>query len=172
MTDNIYSRTLARGIDALGGSQALATELHVPESTLLRWASGRAHMPLRAFLRLVELLTKHENAGRDKNAQPADARELSFTIGQLAARCSRCDGTEFLPVDPAATLRYTSILRCKACGQEAIHGDLVVQVAHDAVGRAAAASVRRARHQAEASKKLAKLGKKEPTKDETGSSST
>ena len=172
MTDNIYSRTLARGIDALGGSQALATELHVPESTLLRWASGRAHMPLRAFLKLVELLTKHENAGRDTNSQPVDAKELTFRIGQLAARCSRCDGTEFLPVDPSATRRYTSALRCKACGQEAIHGDLVVQLAHEAVGRAPAASVRRARQQAEATKKIARLANKMPTKDETGSSST
>jgi hypothetical protein len=122
-------------------------------------------MPLRAFLRLVELLTQRENTGRDTAPPPAADKELTFTIGQLAARCSRCDGTEFLPVDPSAGLRYTSKLLCKGCGQEAVHGDLVVQLAHDAVGRAAAANVRRVRLQAELSKKIATLAKKVPSKD-------
>ena len=37
---DIYTQTLARAVEAQGSTQALASLLHVPESTLLRWMSG------------------------------------------------------------------------------------------------------------------------------------
>ena len=60
MADTIHTRALARAAETEGSTQALAGVLHVPENTLLRWMSGRAQMPLRAFLRLVEVLSQHD----------------------------------------------------------------------------------------------------------------
>src|SRR5437899_4363565 len=54
---DIYTQTLARAAEAHRSTQALASLLHVPESTLLRRMSGRAQMPVQAFLELIRLLT-------------------------------------------------------------------------------------------------------------------
>jgi len=66
VADTIHTRALARAAEAQGSTQSLAGLLHVPENTLLRWMSGRAQMPVQAFLKLVEMLVQHEkNGGRD-----------------------------------------------------------------------------------------------------------
>jgi hypothetical protein len=144
MKDSLYTQTLARAAEAEGGTAALASVLHVPEGTLERWMSGRAQTPLRAFLKALERLTAHEAAGvaptRVTNGEP-----LTFQMGKLLARCGRCDGTEFLPADPAAPLKLTSVLVCRACGERVIHGNLIAQLAQDAVLNSHAMTVARTR---------------------------
>ena len=132
MAETITTETLLRAADAEGGTAALASLLHVPLNTLERWMSGRAQTPVRAFLKALERLSHHESLG---TAPPLAHRgePLTFRMGQLVARCRRCDGTEFLPDDPAAPLRLTSSIVCRACGEPAIHGDLIARLAHDAV---------------------------------------
>ncbi|HZS68610.1 MAG TPA: hypothetical protein VFA72_15950 [Burkholderiales bacterium] len=144
---DIYTQTLARAAEAQGSTQALASLLHVPESTLLRWMSGRAQMPLQAFLRLVNLLREYErNGGGYPGTQAAASGDkLSFRMGKLSARCARCDGIEFLPADPLQPLKLTSELVCFACGERVIHGNLIAQLATEAVNQSRAYTAARTR---------------------------
>lgn len=127
---DIYTQTLARAAEAQGSTQALASLPHVPESTLLRWMSGRALMPVQAFLELIRAA-----AGGEK---------LSLRMGKLVAHCARCDGSEFLPADPARPVTLTSELQCAACGERVIHGNLIAQLAQDAVNQSRAYTAARA----------------------------
>jgi len=150
VADTIHTRALARAAEAEGSTQALAGVLHVPENTLMRWMSGRAQMPLRAFLRLVELLSQHEKngVGAASAGEVLHNGKLSFAMGQLLARCARCDGTDFLPAVAGTPLRMTSELACVSCGERVAHGDLISQLARDAVQQSRAMTVARTRRQA------------------------
>lgn len=152
MHDKIITLILRRAADAEGSTQALASRLNAPEPTLLRWMDGRAQTPLRAFLAVLEFLMQLErkaaNGAADAAAPAADGAQpdkLVFPLGPLLARCARCDGTEFRLVN-AGTLRLTSPLACTGCGASVIHGNLLAQLAKDAVhqSRAVAARTRRA----------------------------
>lgn len=145
MAQTIYTQALARAAEAQGSTQALASLLRVPENTLLRWMSGRAQMPLQAFLRLIELIAQHEKkqAPEPSAAGAIDGERLRFSVGEFEARCPRCDSSDFRRADPAFALRYTSPLLCCACGGSAVHGDLLVQLAKDAVYHSRAMTVAR-----------------------------
>ena len=146
MQDKIVTVILHQAARAEGSTQALATRLHAPEPTLLRWMDGRAQTPLRAFLAVLEFLMQREQ----KEGEPQEApvagmpEKLVFALGPLFARCARCDGTEFHLVTPGA-LRLTSPLACAGCGVQVVHGNLLAQLAKDAVhhSRAVAARTRR-----------------------------
>lgn len=152
MADTIYTRTLVRAAESQGSTQALAHLLRVPENTLLRWMSGRAQMPLQAFLKLVELLTQQERADlaaarEAQHGTPPGARRLTFKMGPLLARCARCDHSEFEAVEPDAPLLFTSELACAACGGKVRHGDVICQLAKDAVHHSRAMTAQRTRRQ-------------------------
>lgn len=140
MRDTIYTRALQQAVEAQGGTQALASLLHVPENTLLRWISGRAQTPLQAFYRVIDLLVEHEKRSGEPGAAPGEGapapQALKFALGGLAARCARCDGTEFALLSPATTLLYTSELRCRACNTPVTHGALIAELARTAVQQA------------------------------------
>jgi hypothetical protein len=131
VADTIFTRALAHAAAVQGSNQALAYQLHVPENTLLRWMSGRAQMPLRAFHRVIELLVEHESS---PSAQPqaqaaAPGEKLGFNIGELLARCARCGGTQFAPAIPGTALKMTSTLLCCACTFRVTHGALLAELA-------------------------------------------
>lgn len=132
MKETIYTQTLCRAAEAEGGIAALASVLHVPEKTLERWMSGRAQTPLRAFLKVLERLAAHEASGA-VSVPIANGEPLTFSMGQLQARCSRCDSTEFVPAQPGTPLKVTSELVCCACGERVARGDLIARLAQDAV---------------------------------------
>jgi len=134
--ETLYTQTLARAADAEGGTAALAGVLHVPEKTLERWMSGRAQTPLRAFLRALERLTTHEATGAATPRPASNGEPLVFRMGNLLARCARCDSTEFEPAKPDAPLRLTAELVCRSCGEKVVHGNLISQLAQDAVQHA------------------------------------
>jgi hypothetical protein len=150
--ETLYTQTLARAAEAEGGTAALASLLHVPQNTLERWMSGRAQTPLRAFLKALERLTAHEASGVAPPAPPTNGEPLQFRMGQLLARCNRCDSTEFAPADPGAPLRLTSKLVCRACGEAVVHGNLIAQLAQDAVLHSHAMTAARSRRQTELSR--------------------
>jgi len=147
MAVTIYTRALERAAEAQGSTQALAGLLRVPENTLLRWMSGRAQMPLQAFLKLIELLVQFEKSGGDSSIQEVNGDKLTFNMGELLARCAKCDGTEFLPAEPTARIRFTSRLVCRACGEGVVHGELIAQLAKDAVQHSRATTAARAKRQ-------------------------
>ena len=147
MKETLYTQTLARAADAEGGTAALASLLNVPEKTLERWMSGRAQTPLRAFLKALERLTTHEVKGAATPLPAGSGDPLVFRMGSLLARCARCDSTEFRPADPHAPLRLTAELVCSACGQQVVHGNLIAQLAQDALQQSHAMTSARQRRQ-------------------------
>ncbi len=146
MQDEIVTRVLAEAARVEGCTQALATRLKAPESTLQRWIEGHAQAPLRAFLAALNFVMDEERLHPVPPGEPGrDAQKLAFRLGPLNARCARCDCEEFALRDPGR-LRLTSVLLCHSCGQTVVHGDLLAQLAKDAVhhSRAATGRTRRA----------------------------
>lgn len=84
--------------------------------------AGSAQMPLRAFLKLVELLAEIEKARGESSsaAQPAQGEPL----------------------------KYTSELACRQCGERVLHGSLIAQLAKDAVQQSRAMAAARKKRQA------------------------
>ena|SRR5690348_13322959 len=146
MQDKIITLILQQAAQAEGSTQALASRLNAPEPTLVRWMTGRAQTPLRAFLAVLDFLMQQERkngepSGQSERTDVQQPDELVFPLGQLFARCARCDGTEFRLAEPGG-LRLTSWLTCTACQQSVIHGDLLAQLAKDAVHHSRAVAVR------------------------------
>ena len=147
MKQTLYTETLARAAQAEGGTAALASMLHVPEKTLERWMSGRAQTPLRAFLKVLERLTVHEASGASVPPALKNGEPLTLSMGQLLGRCSRCDSSEFAPAEPDKPLTLVSPIACRACGEKVIYGNLIAQLAQDAVQYAHAMTAARTRRQ-------------------------
>lgn len=130
MADTIFTRALTAASEIQGGTQALAGLLRVPEGTLLRWLSGSAMMPLRAFIKVIDLLAEHERCLPDeRSAHAAEPPTLTFGLNNSSARCASCSGTEFVERTPGARLRYSGTLACRSCGKEVVHRSLLVDLA-------------------------------------------
>jgi hypothetical protein len=130
MANSIFACALKAAAEAQGSTQALAGLLRVPEGTLLRWMSGRAMMPVRAFARLMDILGDHEARHPERPGANAAADPVfTFTLNHLAARCAACAGTEFVQRTPAATLRYSDLLVCRSCHREVPHRSLLLDLA-------------------------------------------
>src|SRR2546428_13721342 len=113
VADTIHTRALARAAEAEGSTQALAGVLHVPENTLMRWMSGRAQMPLRAFLRLVELLSQHEKkngggTGASAGRAPGNGNQ-TFPQGESKTIWRRRKRTELPPGVAGTPLPMTTV---------------------------------------------------------------
>ena len=152
MSENVYSKVLAQLVAKEGAStQAVASLLNVPEKTLERWMLGRSQMPLRAFLRALDLIVQHEERdGTMAPAQPAPD-PLIFRAGAVTAACAKCGQERFRRVDPAARATYRSLLACLGCGSEVVHGDLIAALARE-VSRRAGTYVARARARRQSAK--------------------
>jgi hypothetical protein len=155
MAQTIYTKALIEAAEAHGSTQSLASFLHVPENTLLRWMAGRAQMPVQAFLKVIEFLARHEKGEPEAAAVAgAPAEKLRFKMGDLEGRCARCDTTEFVQAKPDVALRYTSELVCLSCGERVIHGNLICQLARDAVYNSRALTAARAKRRTTANPAL------------------
>ena len=153
MADTVCTRLLARATEIEGSSQALSHRLHVPEATLLRWSSGRAQMPFRAYEMLLQFVQHAESnaplvmtsAGPSSAPASTNPERLTFPLGPLLGRCARCDGTEFRRYDANAPLKMTSVLECCACLAQVIHGVLLVELGRDSIAKVRANAASRAR---------------------------
>ncbi|HUQ26574.1 MAG TPA: hypothetical protein VM140_12965, partial [Burkholderiales bacterium] len=56
MAASVYSRTLQKAADVLGGRKKLARILRVPINDLEMWIADEAKPPLNVFLRVVDLI--------------------------------------------------------------------------------------------------------------------
>ena len=56
MAASVYSRTLQKAAELLGGRQKLARVLRVPIKDLEAWIADEAKPPLNVFLRVVDLI--------------------------------------------------------------------------------------------------------------------
>lgn len=164
MADTIFTRALAHAAASQESTQALAGQLRVPEGTLLRWMSGRAQMPYAAFRRLIELLLEYERS-IPVEAQPENMkwqqRTLTFNLGDVQASCARCGAAQFLPADPGAVLRMSSMLRCASCSSSMQQSELLLELAQRAIQRSReAAMLRKGAAGARAGAKVVQLGRR------------
>ena len=157
MAETLYTRALVRAAEIQGSTQSLASLLRVPENTLLRWMAGRAQMPLQAFLKTIELIAADERKHTPVPLTDATTEKLRFKIGDLEAHCTRCDGHEFVQADPTMPLRYINEIICCACGARDTHGNVISQLAKDAVYHSKALTVARQKRLAELLKNSPKL---------------
>jgi hypothetical protein len=56
MASSVYSRTLQKAADLIGGRKKLARVLRVPTKDLEAWIADEAKPPLNVFLRVVDLI--------------------------------------------------------------------------------------------------------------------
>lgn len=60
----VYSRTLQRACEVLGGIRPLATHLGVAPADLARWIDARGEPPLQVFLAAVDVVLLHAERSR------------------------------------------------------------------------------------------------------------
>jgi hypothetical protein len=145
VSENVYARVLAQLVAKEGAStQAVAGLLNVPEKTLERWMRGRSQMPLRAFLRALDLVVQHEERDGTLPPSPPVPEPLTFHAGPVVATCAKCGHGRFRRVDLGAPPTYRSMLACLDCGAEVVHADLIAALAKE-VARRAGTYVLRAR---------------------------
>ena len=63
---NVYSRTLQRACEILGGPKALADHLRVKQADLARWIDGQAPPPMDVFLAAVDVVLLHADRSRGR----------------------------------------------------------------------------------------------------------
>jgi len=56
--ENVYTRTTRKALEAAGGAEALAQQLARPVDEIRDWLAGRAVPPDRAFLDLLEIVSR------------------------------------------------------------------------------------------------------------------
>ena len=57
--DTVYTRTMRRALDALGGPEQLAKVLGASAGEIETWVSGHGIPPPGIFLRAIDLLSQH-----------------------------------------------------------------------------------------------------------------
>lgn len=60
----VYSRTLQRACEVLGGIHPLAAHLRVAPGDLARWIDARGEPPLEVFLKAVDVVLLHADRSR------------------------------------------------------------------------------------------------------------
>ena len=137
MGENVYSKVLAQlAAKEEGGTLAVADLLKVPQKTLERWMLGRSQMPLRAFLRALDLVVQHEERDGTVQAAPPAVAPLAFRAGPATATCTKCGHERFRRADPQAGPSYRSMLACLGCGTEVMHANLIAALAKEVAHRA------------------------------------
>ena len=58
MQDTVYMRTTRKALEAAGGVEPLADALSRPLADVQDWLSGRAVPPDKAFLELLEIVSR------------------------------------------------------------------------------------------------------------------
>lgn len=58
MQDTIYMRTTRKALEAAGGTESLAQALSRPVAEIQDWLNGRVVPPDRAFLELLEIVSR------------------------------------------------------------------------------------------------------------------
>lgn len=56
--ETVYTRTTRKALEAAGGAEALARQLSRPVDEIRDWLAGRAVPPDRAFLDLLEIVSR------------------------------------------------------------------------------------------------------------------
>lgn len=79
MASSVYSRTLRKAAELLGGHAKLCRHLRVPAAELDRWIEDQATPPIGVFLRAVDLIIEETPppAGSEGPGEPPAPRDAS-----------------------------------------------------------------------------------------------
>lgn len=89
MAASVYSRTLQKAAELIGGQQKLCRYLHVPAADLQRWIDDRKVPPTGIFLRVVDLIIAETAppAGSTDPDEPSAPRDCAAGGDSAAPRC-------------------------------------------------------------------------------------
>jgi hypothetical protein len=85
MAASVYSRTLQKAADLLGGRTKLARTLRVPTKDLDAWIADEAKPPLNVFLRVVDLIIDEPGAAASSSGEPGDSQPPRDAAGRSRA---------------------------------------------------------------------------------------
>ena len=79
MAASVYSRTLQKAAELIGGRAKLCRHLHVPADELQKWIDDKAVPPTAIFLRAVDLIIEEtpSPAGDSDPGAPPEPRDCS-----------------------------------------------------------------------------------------------
>ena len=77
MAVSVYSRTVQRATELLGGRDRLARRLRVPKADIDRWIADEAKPPRDIFLRIVDLILDDTGPAHDADADPPPSRDAA-----------------------------------------------------------------------------------------------
>ncbi len=88
MADSVYSRTLHKASELIGGRARLCRHLRVPMPDLEKWLADKAVPPIGIFLKAVDLILEETpKPSRDSGSDdPAAPRDCSPSEGSSATR--------------------------------------------------------------------------------------
>ncbi|MGE5640090.1 MAG: hypothetical protein ACM30H_08345 [Clostridia bacterium] len=85
MAESVYSRTLRKAAELIGGNAKLCRHLRVPAEELQKWLEDRAAPPIGVFLRAVDLILEETApSGGSEPAEPASPRDCSPAEGSVS----------------------------------------------------------------------------------------
>jgi len=78
MAFSVYSRTLQKAADVIGGQANLCRHLRVPAADLQKWIDDKAVPPIGIFLRAVDLVIEETTPPADSGpGEPPAPRDCS-----------------------------------------------------------------------------------------------
>jgi hypothetical protein len=78
VASSVYSRTLLKAAELIGGGAKLARHLRVPEAELQKWMEDKGKPPVTIFLRAVDLVIDETPAPPPSDpAEPPAARDCA-----------------------------------------------------------------------------------------------
>jgi hypothetical protein len=87
MASSVYSRTLQKAAEVIGGQAKLCRHLRVPAAELQKWIDDKAVPPIGIFLRAVDLIIEETPPPADSGpGDPPAPRDCSSAGDSSATR--------------------------------------------------------------------------------------
>jgi hypothetical protein len=87
MASSVYSRTLQKAAELIGGQAKLCRHLRVPAAELQKWIDDKAVPPIGIFLRVVDLIIEETLPPADSGpGEPPASRDCSSAGDSSATR--------------------------------------------------------------------------------------
>ena len=77
MASSVYSRTLTKAAELVGGEAKLCKALRVPAAELRRWIADQAAPPMGTFLRAVDIVLSQTLPSTSEGSEPSEPRDCA-----------------------------------------------------------------------------------------------
>lgn len=85
MASSVYSRTLQKAAELIGGYPKLCRRLQVPPLEMQRWIADKAVPPMGIFLRVVDLILDQTAPPSNSDATDSSAPRDCSSAGESSA---------------------------------------------------------------------------------------